>query len=499
MPFVSKPATQQSASRPASMTVATTGPLAIDANVSGMDVTLAAKTAANPGALPANGAVSVSGAISANSNAGMVSISADDSITETPGGFVGGNTLVLTSGAGIGTSGAAFDISAQHVSAVNTGGGGIDISNALASGMTASFSNVETMAGDITISQTGGNIALANAATDSSGNLTVEVAGGGDLSATNLATQGVGNITLDASSHGNILLNGSVVAGGSVVAKADNNLTLAGSKIVSNGQVTLIVDNQAPSSPNIGAGQFIVTGAASVMTASGDGIGIFTARGAQNQIAGSLTLNGTAFGSVPQFAQFSTWFAPSVGSGTSPFTLFFKEATFDAQPPTADPLARAPASAPFTLPASFEDNSVLTQTDDLIFGRNSFPVAFGVLYGQDAVKPDGFTIQASSFDIVPDSFSTLSRQVFLDLQNPATELQGIEIEPATQAENVLVRANSGGGGGADDEVSCAELQSVLGVLNSATAEKNYQETCENARANGSLQLRNQHYYRPVLR
>jgi hypothetical protein len=258
--------------------------------------------------------------------------------------------------------------------------------------------------------------------------------------------------------------------------------------------VTLIVDNQAPSSPNIGAGQFIVNGAASVMTASGDGIGIFTVRGAQNQITGSLTLNGTALGSVPQFAQFSTWFAPSVGSGTSPFTLFFKEATFDAQPPPP-----TPASAPFTLPASFEDNSVLTQTDDLIFGRNSFPVAFGVLYGQDAVKPDVFMIQASSFDIVPDSFSTLSRQVFLDLQNPATELQGIEIEAATQSENVLVRANSGGGGGADDEVSCAELQSVLGVLNSATAEKNYQETCENARANGSLQLRNQHYYRPVLR
>ncbi|HYB09915.1 MAG TPA: hypothetical protein VEJ16_09605, partial [Alphaproteobacteria bacterium] len=440
---------------------------------------------------------SVGAAISADPNAGTVAIAADGSIAETPGGFVSASALALSSGVGIGTSGAAFDISARHVSAVNMGVGGIDIANSLASGATATFSNVETMAGDITIAQTGGNLALGNAATDVSGNLTVEVAGGGNLSATDLTTHGGGDVTLDASAHGNILLNGAVNATGSVIAKADDDLTLMGATIASGGQVTLVADNQAPSSPNIGSGQFIVNGVASISTVSGDGIGIFTARSSQNQIDGSLTLNGIALASQPKVAIFDTWFSPSIAFGSSPFTIFFKDSTMNAPPPSVETPATA-MTAPFTLPPSFEDTSVLTQSDDLIFGQNSFPVAFGILYGQGASKPDGFMIQASSFDIVPDSFSTLSRKVFLDLQNPATELQGIEIEAATKADNVLERGYSGGGG-SDDAISCAELQSVLPVLNSSTAEKNYQESCESARANDAPELRNQHFYRPVLR
>jgi hypothetical protein len=285
-----------------------------------------------------------------------------------------------------------------------------------------------------------------------------------------------------------------------VLATAGNDMTLAGSKILSNGPVTLIVDNQAPTSPDIGAGQFIVNGAASVTTASGDGVEIFTARGTEDKINGSLTLNGTALDSTPQFAQFGTWYDSSMALGATPFTMFFKAATFGSPPPSAEPPPAGAKNGAFALPASFEDDSVLTQSDDLIFGRNSFPVAFGILYGQDTVKPDGFIVQATSFDIVPDSFSTLTRQVFLDLRNPATELQGIEIRPATQAESVLVKGQTANGNsGVEDEVSCAELQSVLDVLNSSTAEKNYRETCEDARGSRSVPLRNQHFYRPVMR
>lgn len=156
--------------------------------------------------------------------------------------------------------------------------------------------------------------------------------------------QGSAGLTLDAGGSITVNQGGRLLSGdsGFVFAKANQNISLLGNAIIDaftafqagcgplapqdGFYVTLVVDDQAPNSPQIGNGQFVLAQNAQIITTGSAPVQIFTARRNQNIING--TINGSAFtpgtfGIDTPTEQWGVWYPDSfVGS---PFTIFYKE------------------------------------------------------------------------------------------------------------------------------------------------------------------------------
>lgn len=115
------------------------------------------------------------------------------------------------------------------------------------------------------------------------------------------------------------------------------------------GDVTLVVDNQAPQVPSIGEGAFGLSSFGFVATGGGP-LRIFTAKRSQNVINGAGNLNGATFVPGTLFVnttteKWSTYFPSSFGG--EPFTIFYKNGATAPLPTittllTVDPNALTP-------------------------------------------------------------------------------------------------------------------------------------------------------------
>lgn len=114
-----------------------------------------------------------------------------------------------------------------------------------------------------------------------------------------------------------------------VIGGVDVNVDIFG-RITNQGSedLTIVVDNQAPSSPQIGDGSFFLSNLGSVGRAGGGPLRIFTARQSQNIIQGTANVNGNTFSAGTPFLNTATeiWgtYFPSTLGG-SPFTFFYKD------------------------------------------------------------------------------------------------------------------------------------------------------------------------------
>ena len=118
-----------------------------------------------------------------------------------------------------------------------------------------------------------------------------------------------------------------------VVINAFGRITNTGA-----GDLTIVVDNQAPTAPAIGNGIFDLSSLGSVGMLGGGLLRIFTAKRDQNTISGTGNINGTTFTPGTLFVdtateQWDTYF-PSAFGGT-PFTVFYKDGA--PIPPTPPP------------------------------------------------------------------------------------------------------------------------------------------------------------------
>lgn len=112
---------------------------------------------------------------------------------------------------------------------------------------------------------------------------------------------------------------------------ADRDISVGASTLIRNlgsGDLTLVVDNQAPTIPEIGDGSFILRNGGMVGRVGGGLLRIFTARRGQNTIRGSVNINGATFvpggfGKNSPTEIWTTYFSSTLGG--TPFTIFYKE------------------------------------------------------------------------------------------------------------------------------------------------------------------------------
>jgi hypothetical protein len=91
-------------------------------------------------------------------------------------------------------------------------------------------------------------------------------------------------------------------------------------------------------------------------------------------------------------------------------------------------------------------------------------------------------VAQSSYDVLPDDFSILQRQVYLEVRAPQTGALGFELRPEKQARNILRQSQTAAG----DALSCEELSAVVDVVNDPRAGKDYDAACRTpAGANGN--------------
>lgn len=120
-------------------------------------------------------------------------------------------------------------------------------------------------------------------------------------------------------------------ADGDALLIAGNDITVdSGTTILNsgNGSLTLVVDNQAPFFGQAGSGSFTLGETGTVGRVGGGALRIFTAIRSQNDIDGTLNINGTTFVPGPFGVDsateiYSTYYPSSLGG--SPFTIFYKE------------------------------------------------------------------------------------------------------------------------------------------------------------------------------
>jgi len=101
-------------------------------------------------------------------------------------------------------------------------------------------------------------------------------------------------------------------------------------------------------------------------------------------------------------------------------------------------------------------------------------IGFAMLYGVQKRKAPDAISQASSYDMLPDEFSAMARPLYLDIENPKTELLGYELRPEVYAQNVLARISTAAAG---DEISCSELSDILPLIQNPQAEIDYRTLC----------------------
>ncbi len=112
---------------------------------------------------------------------------------------------------------------------------------------------------------------------------------------------------------------------GDILIKATNDLSIRDDSYITTtgvGNVTLVLDQQAPAAPAVGAGRLYLDGSANVNT-NGGTLRIFTATPSQNQTLGKM--NGDSLPSNPSINQvYDTYFNTFAGGEGTPFTVFYK-------------------------------------------------------------------------------------------------------------------------------------------------------------------------------
>jgi hypothetical protein len=425
------------------VTIATAGTLTVDAGIDGAGVSLDATS----------GGIVLGATVNAHTDGAL--LVASGSIVDALGGGtdVAAGTLSLSAGTGIGTATAPLDIVVSTV-AGSTGSGGINLLNTGPGDAVAT--SLAAGSGDLRLIQQGGGSLSVDTATAQSGNIVIDVKDGGSLTVTDAMTGNGGNIVLGLGSPLDLTVNGTVSASGTLMGRADKDVTLDGATLISlGGRTTLIVDDAFPDAPGIGPGSFRITNPSTITTPA-NGLGIFLARHTQVDVpAGSLMLNGKPFDDSPQsaFVHFNTWYTVSEPFDGAAFTIFFKEG-----PPDVGPVGR----------------ELEVPLDQFPLIDRDYPIGFGMLYGQQNRKAPDAIAQASSYDMLPDEFSSLARPLYLDIENPKTELLGYELRPEVYAQNVLARISTAAGG---DEVSCKELSDILPLLQNPQAQSDYRTLC----------------------
>src|SRR5215210_4660073 len=131
------------------------------------------------------------------------------------------------------------------------------------------------------------------------------------------------------------LVLGSTSVSGALTVKAGEELSVPASAAVSApgaGTLTLVGDDAAPSSPQIGTGG-IKVGAGAALTSGGGPVRLYAAKRSQNQIHSTATFNGSNYTPGTEFVDTARekWnvYFPG-GTAASPFTIFYK------QPPDTD-------------------------------------------------------------------------------------------------------------------------------------------------------------------
>jgi len=215
----------------------------------------------------------------------------------------------------------------------------IDVGGAGSVQILENQSIVANIAGNFTIqansNATAEFLAGINATVNAGGNISLDKSAGA-TSFPDAAVAAFNDLTLNAGGSISLgRLSNLLSFSGSILARADANITMAPSSAIDflaapspASSITLIVDNQAPSAPQIGSGSFIMDMGASINASlSGAPVRIFTARQNQNSINGTIT--GLNFFPGPfgvDTLPFEIWrtYFPSALEGF-PFTMFYKE------------------------------------------------------------------------------------------------------------------------------------------------------------------------------
>ncbi len=308
-----------------------------------------------------NGTAVTNSAAVKNTNSGKITVNSPNTI------FVNNNASIETLGTGPGN-----DISVQ-AGAVNLTAG--SLGPAL----------ISTTNGDIGVNTTG-NVSLTGG-TNAGSNALIQSTTHGDINANamNLIVQGGSNNVLTGiqTAQGNISVTcvqdclytaptagalgvmrtfGSdltVIAGdsinlsgytifstpnpGNLLLIAGNNISIGtNTQVIADGttssSLTLVVDNDFPTAPGIGLGQFILEPGGLIMAGAGIPVKVYTARRSQNTVGNSI--NGSVFTPGPfeidsNIEQWGTYYPGGTYQGT-PFKIYYKE---------LNPLASKPAQA----------------------------------------------------------------------------------------------------------------------------------------------------------
>ncbi len=242
-------------------------------------------------------------------------------ITATSGGFIrnsGMGTSSITT-----TSGSLFVGSASFISSVGA--------------LTGSIARDVNVLDDASITSSGGTVTM-NVSRDI--NLTGTAAGSAFISSSSsgsyLAGRDINLIGISATEEGFI-----ENTTGTLLVRAGENIevdTFGRIENLGTGSLTLVVDNDFPTSPGIGPGLFELSATGSVGRLGAGPLRIFTAKRSQNLISGISNVNGTTFTPGTLFVdsateQWETYFPSSFGG--SPFTIFYKDGAAAPLPSTA--------------------------------------------------------------------------------------------------------------------------------------------------------------------
>jgi hypothetical protein len=281
----------------------------------------------NGNTLVGGGTISLSGSINGGqafitTTTGDLAVQALDALN------LSDNARILQSGSGSLTVNAlSGDLIMDNLALIqNTGSG----STSMTVGGVASLLAGQ---GDITITSGTGPFTLnvgdnLNLLTNNGGSSSITSNGPVNITAQNIRLSGLGTgkQSLISTTLGDMLLI------------AQNNITLADNSLIQNtgpGNVTLVVDEQAPVAPQVGNGRFVLYPNAMV-TVAGGLVRIFTAR-PNNILAGNLAfgeLNGNfvttgfpcpfGYPTASPENQYTTYFLAYNGALGTPYTIFYK-------------------------------------------------------------------------------------------------------------------------------------------------------------------------------
>ncbi|MBX7066527.1 MAG: filamentous hemagglutinin N-terminal domain-containing protein [Parachlamydiales bacterium] len=304
-----------------------TGPATISGNQGSVSVNLT-------GALTVNAGTNVSGRILAAQTGGTANLNVTASqISMTGGTFMGMLTLaqIGTGDFGGGGNGEVF--------VTATGPGGITLNGGTgmnAGAFIATFGNTNTNHITINVTDPAGNLTL-NATDMMNPFASAAILTGGSMSNGNITINVANDLIMTASAMGSpsfihTNFSNTATAGSNILILAGRTINMGDFTNIQNnhtaGTTTLVVDNNFPTPPSSGPGQFILDSNATITTASASGLFIYTATPTQNSILGSI--NGPFLGvnllvNGPN-EQWGIYYPDNPNNVTgTPYTLFYKE------------------------------------------------------------------------------------------------------------------------------------------------------------------------------